>query len=266
MAEYPKSCVLASIVIALRHSDGSFPISGWLGNEIRSMFYNMLSEADPSLCQKIHDEFEPKPFTASSLIRVRSQQYLIRFTILMSQLYKIWVQVLLDKFRDGHSISLKSCIFDIEKLIMGGTSERLADVTDYYSLWQDTSRREFHLRFISPTSFKAGRGNLPFPLPYSIYQGLLRKWNQFAPADLKMDEDILQIVANQVFPSCHSIHTTLVEQRNAKLIGFVGNCTFEILGDLSEEKLHQLTVLTGYAYYAGVGMKTTQGMGQTLVL
>lgn len=263
---YNEGEILASIVLVLRISDDSFPLPRWLGNEARTIFYNMLLEADPQLSQKVHDELDPKPFTVSSLIRKDKGQFYIRFTMLTYELYTPLIKILLDKFRDGDKIRFETREFEIERLVLGGINEKFAKVTDYRSLWQKTSRREFLLRFISPTSFKVGIGNLPFPLPYSVYQGLLRKWNQFAPTDLKINEDILQIVTNQVFPSRCSIHTNLVEEKNTKLIGFVGNCTFEVLGELSEKKLHQLTVLTEYAYYAGVGMKTTQGMGQTLVL
>jgi len=110
-----------------------------------------------------------------------------------------------------------------------------------------------------------GRGHLPFPLPNSVYRGLWQKWNQFAPRQFAMGKELLDTVQQQVFPSQHEIKTKLLPRSGAKFLGFVGTCKFEVLGNVSEERLHNLSVLSEFAYYAGVGAKTTEGMGQTLV-
>jgi CRISPR-associated endoribonuclease Cas6 len=260
-----KGEILASIVLVLRLSDTSFPMPRWLGSETRIVFYNMLLEADPLLSHRVHEELDPKPFTVSSLIKRKKGQYQIRFTILMNEIYTPLIKILLDKFRNGNKIGFEAREFEIERVVLGGIDEKFATITDYRSLWQNTPRRDFRFRFVSPTSFRSGDGNLPFPLPYSLYNGLLKKWNSYAPSDLIIDQAILQEITKRVFPARHSIRTVLAEQRNTKLIGFVGRCIFEVLGEVSDDTLHKLTVLTEYAYFAGVGMKTAQGMGQILI-
>ncbi len=261
-----KTEILASIVLVLRVIDDSMHLPIWLGNETRTAFYNMLLEADPKLSRKVHDELDPKPFTVSSLIRKGKGQYYIRYTTLINDLYELLIGILFDKFRNNEKMKFAGWEFEIERLVLGGADEKLAAITDYRSLWKNPVKKDFSFKFISPTSFRSGIGNLPFPLPYSIYNGLLKKWNSYAPSDLLIDNDILEAVTEHVFPARYSIRTILVEQRNAKLIGFMGRCFFEVIGKVSDDILHKLTVLSEDAYFAGVGMKTTQGMGQTLII
>lgn len=47
--------------------------------------------------------------------------------------------------------------------------------------------------------------------------------------------------------------------------GYVGRGQFALLGAVSAEDPRAIPALSRFAFYAGVGMKTTMGMGQTWV-
>lgn len=58
-----------------------------------------------------------------------------------------------------------------------------------------------------------------------------------------------------------------LREKNALYTGFIGHCTF-VLGQqvarVHPEHALQVNLLAGFAFYAGVGQKTTMGMGQCM--
>jgi CRISPR-associated endoribonuclease Cas6 len=268
--------VLASIKIVICPIIPIQPISAGIGIAIRGWFYDAIAEAAPEIADRLHHANGAKPFTVSLLFgkykqskgmfHLNPQPYSFRVTVLTSELYSALRQITAIKMANGELIQLGGMKFSIERIVLGGEGEAYATQSNYEELWQTPVRRKYSFRFVTPTSFRMGRGHLPFPLPNSVYRGLWRKWNQFAPRQFAMGKEVLDTVQQQVFPSQHELKTKLIPRSGAKFLGFVGTCQFEVLGDVSEEHLHNLTVLSEFAYYAGVGSKTTEGMGQTLVV
>ena len=67
-----------------------------------------------------------------------------------------------------------------------------------------------------------------------------------------------------LFPVRYALRTAIVNQKGAvQQVGCVGMCQFKLLGTVSSEDQRAITALSRFAAYAGVGMKTTMGMGQT---
>jgi len=266
--------VLASIKLVIQPILPLQPIPAGIGIAIRGWFYDVITEASPDVADRLHHATGAKPFTVSQLfgkykqsegmLHLNKQPYSLRVTVLTSELYGALRQILANKMSNGEFIQLGGMKFSIEQVVLGGEGEAYAGQCSYEELWQTPARREYSFQFVTPTSFRMGRGHLPFPLPGSVYRGLWQKWNQFAPQQFTMGKELLETVQEQVFPSQHEIKTKLLPRSGAKFLGFVGTCTFEVLGDVSAEHLHNLTVLSEFAYYAGVGAKTTEGMGQTL--
>lgn len=266
--------MLASIKLVIQPILPLQPIQAGIGIAIRGWFYDSITEVSPEVADRLHHAEGAKPFTVSQLfgkykqsegmLHLNPQTYSFRVTVLTSELYGALRQILATKMAKGEVIQLGGMKFSIEQVVLGGEGEIYAGQSSYEELWQTPARREYSFQFVTPTSFRMGRGHLPFPLPGSVYRGLWQKWNQFAPRQFTMGKELLDTVQEQVFPSQHEIKTKLLPRSGAKFLGFVGTCTFEVLGDISAERLHNLTVLSEFAYYAGVGSKTTEGMGQTL--
>ncbi len=153
-----------------------------------------------------------------------------------------------------------------------------------------TQARTVGLEFHSPTAFSDGqqpwgkRMHL-FPDPDRVFDRLARVWNVWAPAELALDVPAVREYARDwVAVSTHALETrTLHFDRHAQ-VGFVGRCTYELMdlpraadrrpasGQAETVLAHTvgaaltparaLHLLAAFAFYAGIGQKTTMGMGQ----
>ena len=59
------------------------------------------------------------------------------------------------------------------------------------------------------------------------------------------------------------LHTEVSSNYDSKFIGCVGEISYRILGDVEPIAIKQINALANFALYAGVGRKTTMGMGMT---
>jgi CRISPR-associated endoribonuclease Cas6 len=56
----------------------------------------------------------------------------------------------------------------------------------------------------------------------------------------------------------------MLEFGSYRQIGFAGECTYEFATDAPGELKRQVSLLADFAFHAGVGYKTTMGMGQAM--
>jgi CRISPR-associated endoribonuclease Cas6 len=124
------------------------------------------------------------------------------------------------------------------------------------------------LGFASPTAFDSGKGNILFPEPSLVFRSLWEKWNAHAPWEI--GGDILTELVGAARVEAHRLHTQPVKLKlDGKLRffkGFVGWCEFSTGPKASPEVQRVLHLLADFAFYAGVGSKTTMGMGQAAAL
>jgi CRISPR-associated endoribonuclease Cas6 len=113
-------------------------------------------------------------------------------------------------------------------------------------------------KLLSPTSFKQANSIQPFPLPDLVFGNLLRRWNTFAPQQLKFNHNLQW----QGLVSAYDLktHTHNLETRTE--IGAQGWIRYKF----SDEQKHITTTLAYFAEFAGIGRKTTMGMGQTVFI
>jgi CRISPR-associated endoribonuclease Cas6 len=131
--------------------------------------------------------------------------------------------------------------------------------------WQDLALCRpidaLHLRFLSPTTFRQGPGNLPLPFPANIFQGPWRVWQAFAPPVMALSPDWLTWCERDVFVTTHQIETVEVKiSQRETFTGFVGDVHFRAhKGNPSQRSIwHALATL---APFSGAGRKTSMGMG-----
>ncbi|MGQ9675445.1 MAG: CRISPR system precrRNA processing endoribonuclease RAMP protein Cas6 [Chloroflexota bacterium] len=123
-------------------------------------------------------------------------------------------------------------------------------------------QRCLSLLFASPTTFSFGQRKVPLPLPELVFGSLLKKWNTFSP--FKFSSDLLALFGERLVVSeVHNLNTQMLDFGRYKEKGFVGQVTYEALGPWSDEDVRALNILADFAFYAGVGYKTTMGMGLT---
>lgn len=144
------------------------------------------------------------------------------------------------------------------------------EITSYEELYTNLVANEpepvrrFDLQFITPTAFAQGGANLPLPLPTLMFRSWLERWNNFAPVYLGGDE-LIAYLNNAVVLKSHKINTRTYQLHKGFVNGFVGDVTLQILNRADPLLANVANLLVEYSRFAGTGMKTRLGMGQTLI-
>lgn len=130
---------------------------------------------------------------------------------------------------------------------------------------EPTPSREFQLKFLTPTAFSQGRGQLPLPVPELMFRSWLNRWNYFAPIYLGEDE-LLEYLTQGVKIKHHRIKTRNFALSKGYITGFTGTVTFTIPHRFDQLLANVAHLLCLYSSFASTGIKTRLGMGQTQLL
>jgi len=143
------------------------------------------------------------------------------------------------------------------------------------------------LEFCSPTAFSngqhaGGKQMWLFPDPQRVFDSLARSWNHWAPSQFVLDLQAIQTyVRDWVAVTEYDLQTHVIHFDRATQTGFTGRCIYTLLEMNAVGKCHAppslavgaaltpaqaLYLLSIFAFFAGVGYKTTMGMGQTRCL
>lgn len=134
-------------------------------------------------------------------------------------------------------------------------------IVDYSIFWKN-SIEKVSFYFLSPTSFRRQGQQLLFPLPELIFGNLLNRWNQLSSFPFeKIDvEEFGRIMISQ-----YNLSTEMIKFSNYKVIGFKGKVLYSFPRNLSADLILLIKTMILFAPYAGVGYKTSMGMGQVKV-
>ncbi|MEH1785679.1 CRISPR system precrRNA processing endoribonuclease RAMP protein Cas6 [Nostoc sp.] len=144
------------------------------------------------------------------------------------------------------------------------------EITSYEELYTTLVANEpepikrFDLQFITPTTFAQGGTNLPLPIPSLMFRSWLERWNHFAPVYLGSDE-LIAYLSNAILLKNHKIQTRSWQLNKGYVNGFVGNVTLQVFNRADPLLANVANLLVQYAQFAGTGMKTRLGMGQTVI-
>ena len=256
------------------------------GRHLHSLFLSLVSSVDRSLGDELHKNQANKAFTLSPLQTTKRQQTNVRYQYrkpipgdtpcwwriallddtLFSNLQKLWLN--LNPIKAWH---LGPADLQITSIL--GTAQSTqpwANFCNYAQLYEQASatERKLTLQFCTPTAFRQRKYDTTFPTAELTFGSLLRRWNQHSK--IEFPQEILE----PIFPSAYTLKTEIVrdprsqfEHTGAKtdprhqFIGCVGQVTFQILGHVELHTIRQINTLADYALYAGIGRKTTMGMG-----
>ncbi|TEU18854.1 MAG: CRISPR system precrRNA processing endoribonuclease RAMP protein Cas6 [Anaerolineales bacterium] len=234
-------------------SDAPFPTRPH--RALQGAFYSWLKQGDPDLAGYVHELAGLKPFTVTPLSR-RNGQPCCRFTLLDDALWPPLEAAL----SDGAQVEIVNQRWPVAQ--EGQQVEHCSYADLVANAEADTS---LAFRFVSPTSFRSQDMHYPLPDPVLTFQSWLLRWNAFAPQDLRLNVNTLDVVAAHVAIARFRLETRAVRFDRYTQIGFVGAVTYRIIKSrrLGNELIRRLNVLADYAPFCGTGHKTTQGMGQT---
>jgi CRISPR-associated endoribonuclease Cas6 len=267
---------LASVVLIVTPTSTQTWDPLQVGHFLRAFFYDTVTLSNPALADSLHDLNGLKPFsvslplpwklTAGHTASARSApSFYVRFTALTGEVYQALTAGLIRRCHASSQLSLGPHTVDIQQVLFTKGASGFCNMISYGELYDGPLARTIHMRFLTPTSFRSGRGNLPFPLPVSLYRSLWQKWQRFAPSAFQLDERVVPTIEQSLFPARYSLGTETASLKGIPQVGCVGTCQFQLLEEVSEKDRRAITALSRFAAYAGVGMKTTMGMGHTLV-
>ena len=244
-----------------------------MGHQIHAMFHQLIARVDPTLSDRLHNEPGHRPFTLSSLrgavfqgnhvTLAPGKTYQVRVTLLDGG--HLWDRLSTLLLEGGPcEVRLGEAILLLTRLISTPTSDSTgwAGRTSWQELVSTPTRYAITLSFISPTAFNmSGNYFALVPEPVLVWESLIRSWNSYAPDPLRIERQVLRdtLRHNITITACdlstHILHYPKYAQK-----GFTGTCTYHLPQE--EEQAAQLTRLAAFARFAGVGYKTTMGMGQ----
>ena len=122
------------------------------------------------------------------------------------------------------------------------------------------------LRFCTPTAFKSRKQYVNLPSRRLILQSLIQKWNACISDSPIEDEDGrgAEAVAAGLRVRKFSLHDGSFRLQDSTIPGFIGEMTLE--NCLSGFQRTMADVLLIFSEYAGIGIKTTLGMGGVMRL
>ncbi|MDM9582219.1 MULTISPECIES: CRISPR-associated endoribonuclease Cas6 [unclassified Nostoc] len=251
------------------------------GRHLHALFLTLVSSVDSTLGDRLHDSTADKAFTLSPLqtnspllkggsggskLQYSHQQPIPAGTpcwwrisllddTLFSKLTQLWLN--LNPNRPWHLGPADLYITSIQ-----GTPQSIqpwANANTYAQLYEEASERNssINLSFSTPTAFRQGQYDTTLPTRESVFNSLLSRWNKYSGIEFT------QIAIESIFPSFVNIHTEIVTDSRSKFIGIIGEVNYKILGEIEPIQIKQINALADFALYAGIGRKTTMGMGMT---
>lgn len=263
--------MFASFIVYLRPQEVA-PLGRTLGRSLHGLLLRLVSHVDPALANALHSDVSPKPFTVSPLrgrlsvvdgrtCALPSERYSVRYTVLTDETFNALGHVLLERLGRTDAVTLDGQPFTLEAVSLDPKESRgwAAVTTEQALLAAARPADRVTLRFASPTTFRTGDMNLLFPLPVSVFGSLARKWEAFCATPLP--PRLEEFLADQVAAERFRLETQVVSYGGHQFNGFVGDCQFRVL---HHDPVYRraLDALAAFALFAGVGQKTTQGLGQ----
>ncbi|MEI7988522.1 MAG: CRISPR system precrRNA processing endoribonuclease RAMP protein Cas6 [Chloroflexota bacterium] len=271
------SADLLSLVLSLRplQMEVERELPRWWGRAALAMLLNLIRQQDDRLAQELHDTQGVQPFTASNLIGRFPQRrldtnstYNLRLTVLQPRL----AAILLKGVQPGGGLVVGSQVeldympFTVEAAYTEAGQHPWAANGTYQELaarrllTPTSPERSLALQFSSPVSFKSDGVMLPLPLPGLVFGSLLDKWNAFAAV-------VFPLEARQFAEKClavkrYRLYTRAVALKDeATRIGGVGEIVYTTL-NYDRYWMSVMHTLADFAFYCGVGMSASMGMGQ----
>ncbi|MHC5768709.1 MAG: CRISPR-associated endoribonuclease Cas6 [Nostoc sp.] len=254
------------------------------GRHLHALFLTLVSSVYTTLGDRLHDSSADKSFTLSPLqisntnspllkggkggvkLQYSHQQPIPAGTpcwwrisllddTLFGKLTQLWLN--LNPNRPWHLGPADLYITSIQ-----GTPQSIqpwANASTYAQLYEEASERNssINLSFSTPTAFRQGQYDSTLPTRESVFNSLLSRWNKYSGIEFS------HIAIESIFPSFVNIHTEILADSRSKFIGIIGEVSYKILGEIEPIQIKQINALADFALYAGIGRKTTMGMGMT---
>lgn len=147
--------------------------------------------------------------------------------------------------------------FTVEK-----TTIEKVDIKSFIGLINQAGSSKIRVRFVTPTAFKSQGVYVIMPTSRLIFQNLFMHYNQVYEGDKEVDEETVDYLgqhARIVSYNLRSQYFAHAMKNGGKVPAFVGAMTVSLSGPQPATGLARM--LLKFGEYAGVGIKTSMGMG-----
>lgn len=152
----------------------------------------------------------------------------------------------------------KKEIFKIEDIKLASSYASYKELADMYYL-EIQPARIINLKFITPAAFRSGGEYQIFPTLHLIYQNLINRWNLFADKLSLEEENLSQLLASHSFIARYRLESRYFPLEKVSIPAFAGSMSIKISAPPPMVSL--VNMLFAYAALAGIGIKTSLGMG-----
>jgi CRISPR-associated endoribonuclease Cas6 len=228
------------------------------------VFLDRISKTDEKFGKTLHDAGIMPPFSISPVMNIEKQvvineSYWVRIGILNEELEEMFF-LSTEKGVWREPIQLESHFFEVEEIVWGNPDGFEWSGRNSYSdmIHNSVTCRKISVFALSPMSFKKGDLHYPLPEPSLLFGNLLRRWNQFSKIGLPEDYD---------FGDVSFAHFNIQTQpyalrKGGTVLGATGKMTFIFQNEISQ----LCHALLQFAFFSGIGVKTTQGMGMCRIV
>lgn len=232
----------------------------YLGRAAHGWFMKSVARLDPALAARLHDESGPRPFALWPALE--GERPFLR----LSSIDPALTAFLLDRWLPSlaQPIVWNRSTFNCLRVARHSGQHPWAGQSSYARLMQKAAgqSRALNLNFATPTIFRSNNLDVPLPRPTLVFDGLLQKWNRYAP--LPLDDDLKTWIETHLGVGRYNLKTNLLKfspNGGDAMPGFQGECR---LSFVKADPIHKAMIqtLAEFAFYAGVGRRTTMGMGQ----
>ena len=264
--------LLSAILTFTTPRRGTLPAA--LGRAISAEVLGQIDRRDPTLARQLHAWNGPVPLTCSSLNGTTrrganlhletDENYWLHLTGMAEPVSQLLHHLLLEEPQTDWSIHNHP--FHLQQVTCDPSGHPWAGIADYQRLAAEhllasgNPANRVTLRFDSPTSFKSGGMQVPIPTPDLVFGSLADRWNRFSPVPLS--DEMREFSRTCVAISRYDLRSAPMPHKGGSFrVGGVGEVTYTALaGDRYWHGAMQM--LADFAKFSGVGVQTTNGMGQ----
>lgn len=283
---------LGALVITLR-AEQALTIQQHMGRAAQKLCLDLVRQVDPDLADELHATCQVKPYAVSGLLQPGAT-HPVTGAIAVGD--RAWVRLVglradvvaaLDGFAKTppEVVTFDRRPWRVEQVTW--CDHPWAGQTSYQELAIRAQRanpsNSLTLEFATPTAFSSADLNIPLPDPMRVFDSLRAQWAAL-PTGFALPEALMEFVRRFVPLTEFRAHSEILMLKTPE-IGFCANrvrYTIKPLKTVSDNQrakkpgeahwldtlnaqhddlARAIALLTEFAFYSGVGIKTTTGMG-----
>jgi len=248
-------------------ADSWIRLKGLGGEALHGLFFDILRKGSAELASRLHRVSEQKPFSIFPLLEghelrkgysfiAAGKEFSFKLAVFNEEMLTAVISSLSALMAEDGTLFLSGKPITLKHIDLG--EENFASFSQI--LAEDAPESTITLEFITPTSFKVSGIQALFPEPRLVFSSLLKRWNKFS--EVKLPDEYMESFPS-IKVSGYNLHTELIHFSRYKMIGFKGKVQYELPRQCPPSLRKAINALAKFACYAGVGVKTAMGMGQT---